>query len=44
VGRVMVSLRISERRACRVLGQARGTQRRRPKVRDDEDALTRRII
>lgn len=40
----MAMLGISERRACRVLGQARNTQRRRPKVRDDEDALTRRII
>jgi putative transposase len=40
----MEQLRVSERRACRVLGQARSTQRRRPKVRDDEDALTRRII
>ena len=42
--RVMAKLRVSERRACRVLGQARSTQRRRPKVRDDEDALTRRVI
>jgi putative transposase len=41
---VMEKLRVSERRACRVLCQARSTQRRRPKVRDDEDALTRRII
>ena len=40
----MKELRVSERRACRVLGQARSTQRRSPKVRDDEDALTRRII
>jgi putative transposase len=40
----MEKLRVSERRACRVLGQARNTQRRRPKVRDDEDALTGRII
>jgi putative transposase len=40
----MEKLRVSERRACRVLGQARNTQRRRPKVRDDEDVLTRRII
>jgi putative transposase len=40
----MEKLRVSERRACRVLGQARSTQRRRPMVRDDEDALTRRII
>jgi len=44
VARVMQELKVSERRACRVLGQARSTQRRRPKVRDDEDALTRRII
>jgi hypothetical protein len=44
VVRVMEKLRVSERRACRVLGQARSTQRRRPKVRDDEDALTGRII
>ena len=35
---------LSERRACRVIGQARATQRRRPKVRSDEDALTGRII
>ena len=42
--RVIKELRVSERRACRVLGQARNTQRRRPKVRDDEDALTKRII
>jgi putative transposase len=40
----MAKLGVSERRACRVVGQARNTQRRRPKVRDDEDALTRRII
>ena len=40
----MERLRVSERRACRVLGQARNTQRRRPKVRGDEDALTGRII
>lgn len=35
---------VSERRLCRVLGQARSTQRRKPVVRDDEDALTRRIV
>jgi putative transposase len=35
---------ISERRACAVIGQPRATQRRRPKVRDDEDALTKAII
>jgi len=44
VERVIEEIRVSERRACRVLGQARSTQRRRPVVRDDEDALTRRII
>ena len=42
--RVMAKLGVSERRACRVVGQARSTQRRRPKVRDDEDRLTGRII
>ena len=42
--RVIAKLRVSERRACRVLEQARSTQRRRPKVRDDEDVLTKRII
>ena len=42
--RVMEKMGVSERRACRVLGQARSTQRRRPTVRDDEDALTGRII
>ena len=31
---------ISERRACRVLGQSRTTQRYEPVTRDDEDALT----
>jgi putative transposase len=44
VERVVEKLRVSERRACRVLGQARSTQRRRAKVRADEDALRRRII
>ena len=33
-----------QRRACRVIGQARSTQRHRPKVLDDEDRLTRRVI
>jgi len=36
--------RVAERRACRVIGQARSTQRRRTVVRDDEDALTGRIV
>mgnify|MGYP002725700174 CR=1 FL=1 len=35
---------MSERRACRVLGQSRRVQRYRPRVPDDEAALTDRII
>lgn len=35
---------MSERRACRVLGQPRAVQRHTPRVRDDEDRLTGRII
>ena len=35
---------LSERHACRLLGQWRGTQRYRPLRRTDEDALTRAII
>ena len=37
-------LRVSQRRACRVLGQARSTQRRQPWVAEDEPPLVRRII
>ncbi len=37
-------LGISERRTCRALGQARSTQRREPKIRDDETVLTKRIV
>ena len=36
--------RVSERRVCRVLGQARSTQRREPHVPDDEPRLVKRII
>lgn len=35
---------MSERRACRVVNQPRGTQRYQPTQRDDEDALTRAIL
>lgn len=35
---------MSERRACKVLGQARAVQRHTPRVRDDEDRLTGRIV
>jgi hypothetical protein len=31
---------VSERRACKVLGQARAVQRHTPRVRDDEDRLS----
>lgn len=36
--------RLSERRACRIVGQPRGTQRYSVVVRADEDALTRAIL
>jgi transposase InsO family protein len=35
---------MSERRACQLVKQPRGTQRYQPTQRDDEDALTRAII
>jgi hypothetical protein len=35
---------ISERRACLLVSQPRGTQRYQPIQRDDEDLLTRAII
>ena len=41
---VCEGLHISERRACRALGQTRSSQRRRPALRDDEDALTAAVI
>ncbi len=40
----MVDLRVSERRACRVLGQARAVQRYGPRARDDEEPLTARVV
>ena len=36
--------RVSERRACRVLGQPRSSQRRRPRIADDEPRLVRRMV
>ncbi len=36
---VQQQLGASERRACRVLGQGRSTQRRKPRVKEDEEAL-----
>ena len=41
---VREKLHVSERRACRVLGQSRSTQRRRPYVPDDEPRLVARMI
>jgi putative transposase len=41
---VRSQIEVSGRPACAVLGQPRTTQRRRPSVRDDEDALTAAII
>ena len=35
---------VSERHACLLLGQIRGTQRYRPTQREDEDRLTQAII
>jgi len=40
----MDRLSVSERRACKVLRQPRASQRYTPSTRDDEDALTTRII
>jgi transposase-like protein len=44
VDHVTAELGISERRACRVLGQHRSTQRKIPRTPDDEAALTADII
>jgi transposase InsO family protein len=44
VEHVREEYRMSERHACRLLGQWRGTQRYEPMVRTDEEALTRAII
>ena len=41
---VCESLRISQRRACRVLGQARSTQRQARGVSEEEERLVARII
>ena len=37
-------LKVSERRACRALGQHRSTQRKLPRGRDDEAALVAELI
>jgi putative transposase len=38
------TLKVSERRACRALGQHRSTQRKLPRGREDEEALTADLI
>ena len=40
----MVQFGVSQRRACKVLSQARATQRHRSRIADDEEALTRAIV
>ena len=37
-------LHVSERRACRALGQHRSTQRKAPRGREDEEQLTADLI
>lgn len=44
VKRVIEVLDVSERKACRALGQPRSTQRYDKRVADDEEILTERII
>ena len=44
VSHIVHLFHIAERRACRIIGQARSTQRRKPLVRNDEQVLTKRII
>ena len=38
------SLKISERRACRVLGQPRQTQRYEPRAKEEERRLVERML
>ena len=40
----MLTMTVSERRACRALGQHRSTQRKVPRGREDEEALTADLI
>jgi len=44
VARACAALHISERRACKALGQHRSTQRRRRLVSSEEEQLTDRIV
>ena len=44
VEQVQRVLNVSERRACRVMGQPRGTQRYEKRPLDDEEQLRERIV
>ncbi|RZL29183.1 MAG: IS3 family transposase, partial [Sphingomonas sp.] len=44
VEHIQLTMNISERRACRALGQHRSTQRKVPRGRDDEEALTADLV
>ena len=44
IDRVLKTLKVSERRACRVIGQVRTSQRYIPKVRSEEERLTVEIV
>jgi len=44
IDRVLKTLKVSERRACRVLEQARTTQRHSSDIKGDEERLVARII
>jgi len=44
IDRVLKTLKVSERRACRVIGQARTTQRHSLHIKSDEERLVARII
>lgn len=41
---VLEALPVSERRACRVIGQPRSTQRYSKRLADDEELLRQRIV
>jgi len=44
VEQVQEELEVSERRACRVIGQPRSTQRYQQRTADDEERLTQRVV
>ncbi|MHB1424865.1 MAG: hypothetical protein ACYC3I_16970 [Gemmataceae bacterium] len=44
VGFLQKTFEVSERRACRLLGQQRSTQRQRPKVQEQQQRLVMRML